>query len=102
MAHKRPCPCAGQTRVPLGPWVAQVRGADPSATWRLGLGKRPDWLWQPQRHVALGKTQCVIYVINITIFIIINSVNIKNIIICVININIFIIINIINKIINKF
>jgi len=57
MAHERPCPCAGQTRAPLGPWVDQVRGADPSATWRLGLGKRPDWLWQPQRHVALGKTR---------------------------------------------
>jgi len=35
-------------------------------------------------------------------FIIIESINIKNIIICVINIIIFIIINIINKIINKF
>ena len=40
--------------------------------------------------------------INIIIFIIIESINIKNIIICVINIIIFIIINIINKIINKF
>jgi hypothetical protein len=44
----------------------------------------------------------IIYVINSIIFIIINSMNIKNIIICVINIIIFIIINIINKIINKF
>jgi len=57
MAHERPCPYARQTRAPLGPWAAQVRGADPSATWRLGLGKRPDWLWQPQHHVALGKTR---------------------------------------------
>ena len=111
-------PLCGADQAPHGAWAAlPLRGADPSATWhlggsstrgrtsatwRLGLGKRLDWLWQPQRHVALGKTRCVIYVINITIFIIINSVNIKNIIICVININIFIIINIINKIINKF
>jgi len=36
-------------------------------------------------------------VINISIFILINSINIKNIIICLINIIIFIIINIINK-----
>jgi len=43
-----------------------------------------------------------ICVINIIIFIIIESINIKNIIICVINIIIFIIINIINKIISKF
>jgi hypothetical protein len=39
----------------------------------------------------------IICVINIIIFIIINSINIKSIIICVINIIIFIIINIINK-----
>ena len=44
----------------------------------------------------------IIFVINIIIFIIIKSINIKNSIICVINIIIFIIINIINKIINKF
>jgi hypothetical protein len=25
----------------------------PSATCRSGHGKRPDWLWQPQRHVTL-------------------------------------------------
>jgi len=31
-----------------------MHGVDPSSTWRLGLGKKPDWLWQPQRHVALG------------------------------------------------
>jgi hypothetical protein len=36
------------------------------------------------------------------IFIIIESINIKNLIICVVNIIIFSIINIINKIINKF
>jgi len=39
---------------------------------------------------------------NIIIFTIIKSINIKNIIFGVINIIIFIIINIINKIINKF
>jgi len=44
----------------------------------------------------------IICVINIIIFIIIKSINIKNSIICVINIIMFIIINIINKIINKF
>jgi hypothetical protein len=52
----------------------------------------------------------IICVINIVVFIIINSININNIIICVINIIVFIIINsinirninIINKIINKF
>ena len=44
----------------------------------------------------------IICIINIIIYIIIKSINIKNIIICVINIIIFIIINIINKIINKF
>jgi hypothetical protein len=43
-----------------------------------------------------------ICVINIIIFIIIKSINIKIIIICIINIIIFIIINIICKIINKF
>jgi hypothetical protein len=44
----------------------------------------------------------IICVINIIIFIIIKMINIRNNIICVINIIIFIIINIINKIINKF
>ena len=44
----------------------------------------------------------MICVINIIIFNITNSINIKNIIICVTNFIIFIIINIINKIINKF
>jgi hypothetical protein len=39
----------------------------------------------------------IIYVINISIFIIILNIDIKNNIICVINIIIFIIINIINK-----
>ena len=40
-------PCAGQTREPPGAWAAPLPGADPNATWRLGLGKMPDWLWQP-------------------------------------------------------
>ena len=40
--------------------------------------------------------------IKIITFIIIKSINIKNSIICVTNVIIFIIINIINKIINKF
>jgi hypothetical protein len=44
----------------------------------------------------------IIYVINVIIFIVIESINIKNIIICLINIIILILINIINKIINKF
>ena len=44
----------------------------------------------------------IICIINIVIFIIIKTINIKNSIICVTNIIIFIIINIINKIINKF
>ena len=44
----------------------------------------------------------IIFILNIIIFIIIESVNMKNSFICVINIIIFIIINIINKIINKF
>jgi len=54
MVNGRPCPCAGQTRAPPGAWAALMHGVDPSSTWRLGLGKKPDWLWQPQRHVALG------------------------------------------------
>jgi hypothetical protein len=44
----------------------------------------------------------IICAINIIIFIISKNINIKNSIICVINIIIFIIIDIINKIINKF
>jgi hypothetical protein len=43
----------------------------------------------------------IICVLNIIIFLIIKSINIKSIIFCVINIIIFIIINIINKIITK-
>jgi hypothetical protein len=42
-----------KTRAPLGSWAAPMLGVDPSATWRLGLGKKPNWLWQPNRHVAL-------------------------------------------------
>jgi hypothetical protein len=55
MVHGRPCPCAGQTRVLPGVVAAPGRGVDTSATWRLSLGKKPDWLWLPQRHMALGK-----------------------------------------------
>jgi len=44
----------------------------------------------------------IICLINIIIFIIIKIINIRNCIICIINIIIFIIINIINKIINNF
>jgi hypothetical protein len=51
---------------------------------------------------SINMKNSFICVINIIIFIIINSINMKNIIIYVINISIFIIINIINKIINKF
>jgi len=36
LAMKVPTPC--------GVWAALMRGADPSATWRLGLGKRLDCL----------------------------------------------------------
>jgi hypothetical protein len=46
---------------------------------------------------SINMKNSIIYGINIIIFIIINSINIQNIIICVINIVIFIIINIINK-----
>lgn len=49
-------PCAGQTREPPSAWAAPLPGADPNATWRLGLGKMPDWLWQPQHHMPFGKT----------------------------------------------
>jgi len=49
-----------------------------------------------------GFLNIIICIINIVIFIIIKTINIKNSIICVTNIIIFIIINIINKIINKF
>jgi hypothetical protein len=52
--------------------------------------------------LSINMKNSIICVINIIIFIIIESINIKNNIICVINIIIFIIINIINKIINKF
>ena len=51
---------------------------------------------------SINMKHSIICVINIIICFIINSINMKNIIICVINIIIFIIINIINKIINKF
>ena len=47
----------GETRAPPGARVAQSRGADPSTTWDMGLGKRLDWLWQPNRHVARGQTK---------------------------------------------
>ena len=42
MVHGRPCPCAGQTRVPLGAGAAPGHRADTSTTWRLSLGKRPN------------------------------------------------------------
>jgi len=32
------------TRAPPSAWAAQLRGGDSSATWGMGLGKRPDWL----------------------------------------------------------
>jgi hypothetical protein len=54
---------------------------------------------------SININNIIICVINIIVFIIINSINIRNIIICIkiiIIIIIFIIINIINKIINKF
>ena len=45
-------------RAPPGTWEAPMWKADPNATWRMGLGKQPDWLWQPNRHVAQGQTKC--------------------------------------------
>jgi hypothetical protein len=53
---------------------------------------------------SININNIIICVINIIVFIIINSINIRNIIICIkiIIIIIIIIINIINKIINKF
>jgi hypothetical protein len=59
-------------------------------------------LRQDPRFLGLRFLNIIIYVINIIIFIIIKSINIKIIIICIINIIIFIIINIICKTINKF
>jgi len=38
-------------RTPRGAW------ADLGTTWHLRQGKRPNWIWQPQRHVALRKTR---------------------------------------------
>jgi hypothetical protein len=57
---------------------------------------------QDLRFLGLKFLNIIICVINIVIFNIIKSINIKIIIICIINIIIFIIINIIYKIINKF
>jgi hypothetical protein len=88
-----------------------MRGENLSATWRLGLDKRPDWLWQPHRAWRSGpdtfmpnskfglekfaSNHMCIYIIicvtNIIFSLIIQSIHIKNIIICVINIIIFII-----------
>jgi hypothetical protein len=34
------------------------RAAPVRRVWHLGHGKRPDWLWQPERHLALGSLQC--------------------------------------------
>jgi hypothetical protein len=59
-------------------------------------------LLQDPRFLGFRFLNIIICVINIVIFIIIKSINIKIIIICIINIIIFIIINIIYKIINKF
>jgi hypothetical protein len=59
-------------------------------------------LLQDPRFLGLKFLNIIICVINIVIFIIIKSINIKIIIICIIKIIIFIIINIIYKIINKF
>jgi flavin-dependent dehydrogenase len=36
--------CLGQTPAPPGAWATPMQGADTSVTWRLGLGKKPDWL----------------------------------------------------------
>jgi hypothetical protein len=47
----------------IGAWAARpLRGADLSATWCLGLGKRVDWLWQPQRHVVLRQPNRQVFV----------------------------------------
>jgi hypothetical protein len=44
----------GHSRAPHGAWATPMQGANPSATWSLGLGKGPDWLCQPRRNVALA------------------------------------------------
>jgi len=31
-------------RAPPGAWEPPMQGVDPSVTWCLGLGKKPDWL----------------------------------------------------------
>jgi len=60
-----------------GAWAARpLSRADLSTTWclgdfnargrsqrhlALGFWQRPDWLWQPQRHVAQGHHKCQVF-----------------------------------------
>jgi hypothetical protein len=75
----------GIHRAPPGAWAAPLHGANPNTTWRLGLGKGHDWLWQAHRqpHVCLYNN---VRYKNIIFSLIIQNVHIKNIIIYVINI----------------
>ena len=84
------------------PWAEsgpKANGSQHQDPWFLGL-----WFLNIIIFIVIKSIniKIIFFVINIIIFIIIKSINIKNSIICVINIIIFIIINIINKIINKF
>jgi len=67
---------ARQTPASPGARAAPIRGADPSAMWRLGLGKRLDWLWWPNCHVAQGqpKRHMVLPIVIIILLLIIKIV----------------------------
>jgi hypothetical protein len=60
----------GKTQAPPGSWAAPMLGVDPSTTWCLGLGKKPNWLWQPNRHVVLPIViRILLLIIKIVLFI---------------------------------
>ena len=49
---------ATRARTPRAGVVWPLRGANPSTTCRLGLGKRPCCLWQPYRQVTHKQPKC--------------------------------------------
>jgi hypothetical protein len=62
----------------------------------MGIVQEPNFIgffYQDRRLLGSRFLNIIICILNIIIFIIIKSINIKNIIICIINIIIFIIIN---------
>jgi uncharacterized metal-binding protein len=65
-----------QTPAPPGARAAPIQGADPSARWRMDLGKRLDWLWWPNRHVVQGqpKHHMVLLIVIIILLLIIKIV----------------------------